>query len=141
MQSKNKFKTKQSSQNFKSQRQLQVAENIKRNMSDILLREGLLNQNSSIISILQADISPDLKQVKIIVDIFNSNPIDEKKIIENLNKSTKHFRYELLQIVKLRTAPEVRFVLDRTEKQASKIESIIEQEKKLIDNINNHNSK
>jgi len=67
--------SKSNKSNIKSQRQLQIGENIKRNMADIFIREGLSNISGSLISIVQADVSPDIKNVKIF-NMYNNQKIN-----------------------------------------------------------------
>ena len=54
---------------MKSQRQLQIGENIKRIMSEIFLQEDFSVIMSNVITIIEADVSPDAKNVKIFVNI------------------------------------------------------------------------
>lgn len=120
----------------KSLRQLQVAENIKRTLSKIFLEKGLLNYLSSYISVTQVDISPDLKNAKIYLDIFNQNQEVKPKILNYFNNLEKTLRFELSKKIKLRYAPELSFIEDETQENAFKIEKIIAEEKKNYDQQN-----
>lgn len=117
---------------MKTQRQLQIGENIKRIMSEILMREDFLFVNNNVVTILEADTSPDIKNVKIYVDIFGD---DSKKQItfDKLTAKIPHFRFELAKKIKLRMMPEITFILDKTNENALLIESIISHEAKSID--------
>ena len=112
---------------MKSQRQLQIGENIKRIMSDIFLRDDILNVPGSLITVLEADVSPDAKNVKIFIDIFGNEKIHEK-IVEKLNEAAPHFRYQMAKKVTLRAVPEITFILDKTQKNAMNLEALIEDE-------------
>jgi ribosome-binding factor A len=112
---------------MKSQRQLQIGENVKRLMSEIFLRDGILTVPGSYITILEADVSPDAKNAKIYVDIFGNDALHEK-IIEKLNAAAPHFRYLLAKKVALRVVPEITFVLDRTQAKALSLEELIKNE-------------
>jgi ribosome-binding factor A len=116
---------------MKSQRQLQIGENIKRIISEIFFREDIATIPGCLITILEADVSPDAKNVKIFVDIFG-NESQQPEIIEKLNKMAPHFRYQLAQKITLRVAPEISFVLDNTGSRVQKIESLIELENKKL---------
>ncbi len=113
----------------KSQKQLQLGETIKRAMSEIFLREDILTDPKNYITILEADVSPDAKNVKIFIDIFG-NEQNHDKIVAELNKLAPHFRFKLAKKLTVRVVPEVLFVLDKTERNASSIESLIESEAK-----------
>ncbi len=122
----------------KSQRQLQVGENIKRNMADIFIREGFSNLSGSLISIVEADVSPDMKNVKIFIDIFGGEKKFHQKIIKDLNGAVWHFRFELAKRVNLRNAPEIIFMIDETQERAKRInEIIVNEQNKYIPTTNN----
>ncbi len=113
----------------KSQRQLQIGENIKRVMSGIFLRADILTIPGSLITVLEADVSPDAKVVRIFVDIFGNEEMHEK-IIKKLNESAPHFRYQFAKKITLRSVPEITFSLDRTASKANNLESLINDEAK-----------
>lgn len=112
---------------MKSQRQLQIGENIKRIMSDIFLRDDILTVPGTLITILEADVSPDAKNVKIFIDIFGNEKMHEK-IVEKLNEAAPHFRYQMAKKITLRVVPEIIFILDKTQKNAMNLEALIEDE-------------
>jgi ribosome-binding factor A len=114
---------------MKSQRQLQIGENIKRIMSDIFLRDDILHVPGSIITVLEADVSPDAKNAKIYIDIFGNEAM-HAKIVDKLNEAAPHFRYQMAKKVTLRVVPEISFVLDRTQQKAMSLEALIEEEGK-----------
>lgn len=109
---------------MKSQRQLQIGENIKRIMSEIFLREDILTVPGSYITILEADVSPDAKNVKIYIDIFGNDSI-HKKITDKLNESAPYFRFQLAKKITLRSVPEIIFILDKTQNRALSLEALI----------------
>ena len=112
---------------MKSQRQLQVGEQIKRIISEIFLREGLLTIMGNYITILEADASPDIKNVRIYIDIFGDTK-NNKIILTKLNNAAPHFRHELGKRLTARNIPEISFVLDQTEEKAVKLEALLEKE-------------
>ncbi len=116
---------------MKSQRQLQVGEQIKRTIAEIFLREGLMTMAKSYITILEADVSPDIKNVKIYLDIFGAAE-NNKKILQQLNHAAPHFRHELGKRMSSRNTPEISFILDKTEESALQLEALIEKEAKAM---------
>ncbi|NBX52533.1 MAG: 30S ribosome-binding factor RbfA [Proteobacteria bacterium] len=119
---------------MKSQRQLQIGENIKRIISEIFLRDDYSVMMNNVITILEADVSPDAKNVKIFIDIFGDSTKHEQifnKIVEN----TPHFRYELAKKIDLRFTPEILFVHDKTYQKANLIECLLNQTFKNSDHI------
>lgn len=118
---------------MKSQRQLQIGENIKRIMSEIFLREDILTVPGSYITILEADVSPDAKNARIFIDIFGNDKMHEK-IVEKLNDMRPFFRHQLAKKVTLRVVPEIIFVLDKTQDNALSLEKLIADEANKYNN-------
>jgi len=116
---------------MKSQRQLQIGENIKRIMSEIFLRDDVASVPGSIITILEADVSPDAKNIRIYIDIFGNEKM-HGEIVKALNKAAPHFRYKMAQRITLRVVPEITFILDTTQNKALSLESLIDSESKKI---------
>ena len=81
---------------------------------------------SAIISVTEADIAPDLKSAKIYISIFD--PDTEKKLnsFEIIRQSAGYIRHELAAVMRLRTVPELRFILDESMEHGSKIDKILE---------------
>ena len=125
---------------MKSQRQLQVGENVKRTMSDIFLRDDILSVPGSYITILEADISPDIKNAKIYIDIFGNEKIHDK-IIDKLNEAAPHFRHLLAKRMTTRVVPEITFILDKTAKNVLNIESLLAEEGKRYQKIESKEKK
>lgn len=118
---------------MKSQRQLQVGEQIKRAIAEIFLREGLLTIMGSCITILEADASPDIKNVRVYIDIFGDAK-NNKAILDRLNKAAPYFRHELGKRLAARNVPELSFILDRTEEKALQLEALIDKESDALMN-------
>jgi ribosome-binding factor A len=112
---------------MKSQRQLQIGENIKRIMSEIFLQEDFSVIMNNVITIIEADVSPDAKNVKIFVDILGDST-KHKQIFDKICAFAPHFRYELAKKINLRIIPEITFIHDQTFQNASAIEALISQE-------------
>ncbi|NBV06451.1 MAG: 30S ribosome-binding factor RbfA [Proteobacteria bacterium] len=112
---------------MKSQRQLQIGENLKRVMSEIFLREDILTVPGSYITILEADVSPDAKNARIFIDIFGNDKVHEK-IIEKLNDMVPFFRHQMAKRITLRVVPEIIFMLDKTQSKALSLEALLNEE-------------
>lgn len=80
---------------------------------------------SAIISVTHADIASDLKSAKIYISIYDTN--EEKKLqsFEILKENAGYIRHELSKILRLRTVPELRFILDGTMEYGEKIDKLL----------------
>lgn len=108
----------------KSQRQLQVGEEVKRLMAKIFLHEEILTSDKITITITEADVSADLKNIKFYIDIF-AEPEDKKEILSQLNRATPFFRKKLAAKISLRTTPQISFKIDDLSDRIKNIESLI----------------
>lgn len=112
----------------KSQRQLQIGEQIKRILAEIFLQDNKFSLPGVYITIAQADISPDAKNAKIFINIFGQ--CNSKKIIDELNQIAPYLRSKLAKNINLRYTPELSFILDDTSSEVSKIEDLLNKEAK-----------
>lgn len=80
---------------------------------------------SAIISITEADVAPDLKTAKVYVSIFE--PDAEKKVnsFKILCANAGHIRHSLAQVLRLRTVPELKFILDDSMEYGEKIDKLL----------------
>jgi ribosome-binding factor A len=107
----------------KSQKQLQVGENIKRIIADIFLNEDIVKDKSINIAVKRADISPDMKNAKIFIAIIGD--CDTIVAIDSLNKASFFFEKKLFHKLHLKNSPKIKFILDRNYENFSNIENII----------------
>jgi len=114
----------------KSQKQLQVGEQIRREIANIFLRDDIFKAGNFNVTVFEADISPDLKNAKIFVSIFGE--VDQDRILRELNDKNYYFRNKLSKAVKLKNIPQIKFILDRSLQNALDIESKIHKESRNI---------
>ena len=113
---------------IKSQKQLQIAEQIKRNIAEILAQDNILSIPGIFLTVTKADVSPDIKNVKIHVNIFGNT--DKEKLFIRLNGLAPYFRGQLSKKLNIRHTPEISFILDSSGDNLAKIDKLINEEKK-----------
>lgn len=119
---------------LKTPRQLKVSKDIKRAFAEIFKREGLFSNKKQIfINVLETDMSGDLKNAKILVDIFSTKPIDKTQIMKQLNENTPAFRNELAKSVRMKYVPKISFILDESIEKSIKIQKLIQKSGKEIE--------
>ncbi|MDA9818094.1 30S ribosome-binding factor RbfA [Flavobacteriaceae bacterium] len=111
---------------IKSQKQLQVGENIKRIIADIFLYDDLFSFKKINITVKRVDISPDMKNAKVFLAIFGE--IEPSVFIESINNSSNYFQKKLLNKLHLRVLPKILFILDKNYENSFKINKILESE-------------
>ena len=118
--------TKKSKNNFKSQRQLKVGEELRHLISNALIRENFYDEyiKNNNITITEVNMSPDLKNAKIyIMPLGGKNKID---VLNSLNKVTGRLKKIISNNIRLRQTPKLLFQIDETFEYAENIHNILE---------------
>ena len=87
---------------------------------------------SALISVMKVDTFSDLSMSKIYISVFGDET-KKKQIVSKLNDNKKTLRYELAHKIKLRTVPDLLFIVDDVEERAERVLKLfekIENEKK-----------
>jgi ribosome-binding factor A len=81
---------------------------------------------------MDVDLSADARNVKLYVDIFALDLEGKDEVIASLNaRSNIHALKDLLaKKVNLRFVPEIMFLLDKSQEKISKINAVLEEEKR-----------
>lgn len=116
----------------KSVLQLKIQTKIQHLLLELFSKSDMsLGENKFSIIITNVDISPDLKNLKVFVEISNLDKKHQDEVIKNLNtKNIYTIKKLLADKVNLRYVPEVLFILDNSSEKLFKMSKIIEKEKK-----------
>ncbi len=76
-----------------------------------------------LVSVLHVDTTPDLLFSTIYVSVYGG---DDKAIVDALNASKNYIRHELSRMVRLRTVPDLKFVLDTSLEYSQHMDSLFE---------------
>ena len=95
-----------------STRQLKVAREVQRDLSEIIRSRGLAAFGGAMVTVSEVRISPDLSVAKVFVSIFPSDKAEQ--VMKLLNEEKRTLRGELGRQVssQLRIVPEIDFYLD-----------------------------
>ncbi|MHA3915812.1 30S ribosome-binding factor RbfA [Halovulum sp. GXIMD14793] len=112
-----------------SQRQLRVAELIRRALSDVLARGDLYDDDLSGVSITIGEVrtSPDLKQATVFVLPLGGVQTDE--IIEALNRNKAELRRLVTRSVSLKFSPDLKFMADTTFDQMDRTRELLSEDR------------
>lgn len=80
---------------------------------------------SAIISIINADVAPDLKSCKVFVSIYDPNEQKKLDTFKILVENAGYIRHELSKVLRIRTVPELRFVMDESMEYGDKIDKLL----------------
>lgn len=80
---------------------------------------------SAIISVISADVAPDLKSCKVFVSIYDPNEEKRKATFAILEDNAGYIRHALSKVLRIRTVPELRFTLDNSMEYGDRIDKIL----------------
>ena len=108
-----------------STRQLKVAREIQRDLSEIIRSRGLAAYGGAMVTVSEVRISPDLSIVKVFVSIFPSDRAPQ--VMRILEDEKRTLRGELGRKVasQLRIVPEIDFHLDTSLDYAEHIDELL----------------
>ncbi|MGB9154575.1 MAG: 30S ribosome-binding factor RbfA [Alphaproteobacteria bacterium] len=111
---------------MRSQRQLRVGEEIRHALASILLRGDVPwppGLNPPTITVTEAKVSPDLKNVTVYVMPLGGEKL--KETVRAMNDGAGFFRHAIAKSVLLRHVPKIKFVADESFAEATRIEKIL----------------
>lgn len=114
-----------------SNRMARVDEELKRELSNIINYEVKNSNVTGMISVTKVKTSPDLKYARVSVSIINSKNV--KQTLAGLKAASGFIRIRIAEKMNLRVTPELVFELDESLVYGEKIDRILEQVMKEID--------
>jgi ribosome-binding factor A len=102
-----------------------VGDQIKMEIADILSKK-VKDPRVSWVTILSANVSPDLSHAKIFVSIQT----DEKETLWGLKKASGFIRSELARRLPLKRVPDLQFVVDHSIEPTSRLLTLLEEIRK-----------
>lgn len=108
-----------------SQRQLRVGQEIKKIIAAEINQGRVRNLEDieTLVTIMEAQISPDLKYAD--VYFITSNKDTDEQVLEGLQLAANHFRKVVASKTALRFVPEIRFHIDNSFAEVDKIEKLL----------------
>lgn len=114
-----------------SNRMARVDEELKRELSNIINYEVKNSNVTGMISVTKVKTSSDLKYARVSVSIINSKNV--KQTLAGLKAASGFIRSRIAEKMNLRVTPELVFELDESLVYGEKIDRILEQVMKEID--------
>lgn len=105
-------------------RHLRVAQSIKRELAEMILRGIKDERISGIVSITDVECSADCRRAKIFISVFGEEE-QQQQTMEALNDHAGEIRGELCRRLQLRFAPEVMFKLDNSLERGAHVSALL----------------
>ena len=112
-----------------SNRHFKVTENIKKSISEILLRNELpIETNFNFpLTVVEVKMSDDIRHAYVYISTHET--LDEKEILQNLKDSSHYIAKEMNKLVSMKFLPKLIFRFDKTSKNFEKIAELLNSEK------------
>ena len=120
-----------------SNRMARVNEELKREVSNIINYEVKNSNVTGMISVTKVKTSPDLKYARVSVSIINSKNV--KQTLAGLKAASGFVRSRLAEKMNLRITPEIVFELDESLVYGERIDKILQEVMKEINENNKEN--
>ena len=116
-----------------SNRHFKVTENIKKSISEILLRNELpIETNFNFpLTVVEVKMSDDIRHAYVYISTHET--LEEKEILQNLKDSSHYIAKEMNKLVSMKFLPKLVFRFDKTSKNFEKIAELLNSEKVIED--------
>ena len=112
-----------------SNRHFKVTENIKKSISEILLKNDLpINQSFNLpLTVIEVKMSEDIRTAYVYVS--SHDDLEDQLVLNRLKESTYYIAREMSKIVSMKFLPKLIFRVDSTSENYEKISQILKSEK------------
>lgn len=105
-------------------RSRRVAEQLKRELGRLIATE-VKDPRTLGATVTEVDLSPDFAHAKVYIGVYDPD-VDGAVVVAGLRRAAGFLRGRLGASLRLRTLPELRFLEDPTEREAHRLERLIE---------------
>ena len=110
---------------MKVKREQRLNSEFQKEIYDILKNKVKNHDITEMFSILEVDVTNDLKYAKVFVSVYSTNAERKVKTFNAICDSAKFVRSELAKVMRIRTVPELKFLMDTSSDYGNKIDKII----------------
>ena len=116
--------------NDKSNFLLSAESRLQKVLSEIFTKSSFSFQNKQVfVNVVFIDLSPDLKNAKVVIDTFGLDKKDKIELVKQLNKGfIKQVRGIIASKIRMKYIPDIKFFIDESLEKAEKINNLIDKE-------------
>jgi ribosome-binding factor A len=107
-----------------NRRSVRVAEAVREEVASFLTEGAKDPRIVGFVTVTGVDVTNDLRHARVYVSVMGSDE-ERSTTLEGLESLAPHLRSRVAGAVRLRTAPEIEFRLDRTVERAARIENLL----------------
>ena len=97
---------------------------LKKEIYEIISRRLNDPEITEMVSVTGVDVSRDLAQAKVFVSVFSTDKDKQEKTFKAIQKNAKKIRFELGAVMRIRTVPELHFILDGSMEYSDKMNKL-----------------
>lgn len=97
---------------------------LKKEIYEIIARRLFDPEITEMVSVTGVDVTRDLSQAKVFVSVFSADKEKQERTFKAIQKNAKKIRYELGGSMRIRTVPELSFVLDGSMEYSDKMNKL-----------------
>ena len=109
-----------------NKRMSRVDAEIQKSLAEIISKFDDINITGTLVSIMKVDTTSDFSMAKVFISVLGDKT-KKSLVVKKLNENQKTIRYDLAHKLKLRTVPELMFIVDEVEERASRVLKLFEQ--------------
>lgn len=121
-----------------NKRMSRVDAEIQKALVGIISKFDDINISGSLVSVMKVETFADFSMAKVYISVLGDKS-KKSLIVDKLNANKKTIRYELAHSIKLRTVPELLFIVDEVEERAEKVLKLFEQIEGDLDDVREDN--
>ncbi len=99
-----------------------------------ILEGELADPRIGLVTVSEVKLTPDGKNAHVFVSAPQQDEAEGEQSLKGLQSARNYIRHELAQRLGLRTAPELHFVLDRSEQAGGRIEELLKRTRRKRQN-------
>ena len=97
---------------------------LKKEIHEIISRRLNDPEITEMVSVTGVDVTRDLSQAKVFISVFSTDKNKQEKTFNAIKKNAKKIRFELGGSMRIRTVPELSFVLDGSMEYSDKMNKL-----------------
>lgn len=98
---------------------------LKREIYEVITRKIKNPYVTAMVSVVNVDVTPDLKHAKVLLSVYSTDSEKTKSTFDAIVADAKKIRFELGHAMRIRTVPELHFVLDDSIEYSAKISQLL----------------
>lgn len=97
----------------------------KKNIAEIVSNKIKNNAITEMVSIMRVETTGELKHAKVFLSIYSNDAAKKKATFDAINSERAHIRHELSGMMRIRTVPELTFILDESLEHSVRISELL----------------